>query len=142
VDSLEQHTAWMRDVEETQGIQIRIPLIADPERRVAALYDMVHPNSSSNVTVRTLFVLDQNKKVRLTSTYPTTTGRNFHEVLRTIDSLKLADAHDVVTPAGWERGDDVIINPALSDEAAQQKFACGWRADRPYLRYAKDPSVR
>ena len=142
VDTLERHTAWMHDIEETQGIQIRIPLIADPERHIATLYDMVHPEGGTNSTVRTLFVIDSDKKLRLTSTYPTSTGRNFHEVLRAIDSLKLSDQHDVVTPAGWERGEDVIISPSMPEEEAREKFACGWREERPYLRYAKDPSVR
>jgi len=141
IDTLDQHLAWMADIEETQGIRIRIPLIADPDRRIAAAYDMIHPLSADTTTVRSLFVIDNRKRIRLTSTYPPGTGRNFDEVLRAIDSLKLTDAHDVVTPAGWERGEDVIISPGLSDETAAERFACGWRTEKPYLRFARDPSL-
>jgi alkyl hydroperoxide reductase subunit AhpC len=141
IDSLERHTQWVREIEETQGIRMRIPLIADPERRIATLYDMVHPNLTDATPVRTLFVIDPSKKVRLTTTYPPTTGRNFGEVLRAIDSLKLTSEHEVATPAGWERGDDVIILPSVSDEAAEQRYECGWRAEKSYLRYVKDPTL-
>jgi len=142
IDTLERHAEWVREIEVTQGIQIRIPLIADPDRRIATLYDMVHPNTSDNAPVRTLFVIDPDKRVRLTTTYPPSTGRNFAEVLRAIDSLKLTSEHDVATPANWERGDDVIILPSVSDEEAVQRFECGWRPDHSSLRYAKDPTLR
>ncbi|MEQ1834584.1 MAG: peroxiredoxin [Candidatus Eisenbacteria bacterium] len=142
IDSLGKHTDWMHDIEASQGICIRIPLIADPGRRIAALYDMVHPNAAESTTVRTLFIIDADKKVRLTTSYPPSVGRNFEEVLRAIDALKLTSEHSVLTPANWERGDEVIIAPALSDEAANSRFAAGFRAELPYLRYTKDPSLR
>jgi alkyl hydroperoxide reductase subunit AhpC len=142
IDSLERHTAWLHDVERSQGIQIRIPLIADPERNIATLYDMVHPNSTDSTTVRTLFIIDAAKKVRLMTVYPPSTGRNFEETLRAIDSLKLTSEHRVVTPANWERGDEVIILASMSDDEAGAKFQCGWRTELPYLRYTKDPSLK
>jgi alkyl hydroperoxide reductase subunit AhpC len=142
IDTLERHAEWVREIERTQGIHIRFPLIADPERRVASLYDMVHPNTSDVSPVRTLFVIDPDKVIRLTTTYPPTTGRNFAEVLRAIDSLKLTSEHDVATPANWERGDDVIILPSVSDEEAGRRFECSWRPDHSSLRYAKDPTLR
>jgi alkyl hydroperoxide reductase subunit AhpC len=132
----------VHEIESTQGIRIRIPLIADPERRVAEIYDMVHPNTTDNSPVRTLFVIDPDKKVRLTMTYPPSTGRNFTEVLRAIDSLKLTSEHQVATPANWERGDDVIVLPSVSDEEAGQRYACGWRVEQSALRYVKDPTLR
>jgi len=142
IDTLERHAEWVREIEVTQGIQIRIPLIADPERRVAALYDMVHPNTSDNTPVRTLFVIDPDKKVRLTTTYPPSTGRNFSEILRAIDSLKLTSEHQVATPANWERGDDVIVLPGVSEDELTQRQACGWRAENSSLRFVKDPTLR
>ncbi len=142
IDSLGKHTQWMHDIETSQGICIRIPLIADPDRRIATLYDMVHPNTTESSTVRTLFIIDPEKKVRLTTSYPPSMGRNFEEVLRAIDALKLISEHSVLTPANWERGDEVIIAPSLSDEAASTKFEDGWRTPLPYLRFAKDPSLR
>jgi alkyl hydroperoxide reductase subunit AhpC len=142
IDTLERHAEWVHEIESTQGIRIRIPLIADPERRVAEIYDMVHPNTTDNSPVRTLFVIDPDKKVRLTMTYPPSTGRNFTEVLRAIDSLKLTSEHQVATPANWERGDDVIVLPSVSDEEADQRYACGWRVEQSALRYVKDPTLR
>jgi len=142
IDTLERHALWVHEIEVTQGIRIRIPLIADPDRSIATLYDMVHPNTATNIPVRTLFVIDPERKVRLTSTYPPTTGRNFTEVLRAIDSLKLTSEHEVATPANWERGDDVIILPSVSDEDAGRLYHCGWRVENSSLRYVKDPTLR
>jgi len=142
IDTLERHAQWVSEIELTQGIRIRIPLIADPERRVATLYDMVHPNTATTIPVRTLFVIDPEHRVRLTSTYPPTTGRNFAEVLRAVDSLKLTSEHEVATPANWERGDDVIILPSVSDEEADRRYRCGWRVENTSLRYVKDPTLR
>jgi alkyl hydroperoxide reductase subunit AhpC len=142
IDTLERHAEWVHEIETTQGIRIRVPLIADPERRIAEIYDMVHPNTTDNTPVRTLFVIDPDRKVRLTMTYPPSTGRNFTEVLRAIDSLKLTSEHEVATPANWERGDDVIVLPSVSDEEAGQRYACGWRVEQSALRYVKDPTLR
>ena len=142
IDTLEQHHEWVGDIERSQGIRIRIPLIADPERRVATLYDMIHPGDTSTTTVRTLFLIDAAKRIRLMTCYPPSTGRNFEEVLRAIDSIKLTSEHCVLTPANWERGGDVIIQASLSDAEAGERFKGGWRADLPYLRFTKDPSVR
>jgi alkyl hydroperoxide reductase subunit AhpC len=139
VDSLEDHKGWSRDIEETQGCAVNFPMIADPDRKVAKLYDMIHPNASDTLTVRSLFVIDPNKKVRLTITYPASTGRNFDEVLRVIDSLQLTDRYKVVTPGNWKRGDDVIIVPSVSDDAARELFPEGWKTLRPYLRIVKQP---
>lgn len=142
IDTLERHTQWMHDVERSQGIQIRIPLIADHDRRIAALYDMVHPNTTDVTTVRTLFIVDAAKRVRLTTTYPPSMGRNFEEVLRAVDALKLTSEHCVLTPANWERGDEVIIAPSVSDQEAGARFQGGWREELPYLRYTRDPSLK
>lgn len=139
VDSLEDHKGWSRDIEETQGCAVNFPMIADPDRKVAKLYDMIHPNASDTLTVRSLFVIDPNKKVRLTITYPASTGRNFDEVLRVIDSLQLTDRYKVVTPGNWKPGDDVIIVPSVSDDAARELFPEGWKTLRPYLRTVKQP---
>lgn len=139
VDSLEDHKGWSRDIEETQGCAVNFPMIADPDRKVAKLYDMIHPNASDTLTVRSLFVIDPNKKVRLTITYPASTGRNFDEVLRVIDSLQLTDRYKVATPGNWKRGDDVIIVPSVSDDAARELFPEGWKTLRPYLRIVKQP---
>ncbi|TWB45753.1 peroxiredoxin [Nitrospirillum pindoramense] len=139
VDPVGRHRDWARDIEETQGAALNFPLIADPDRAVAALYDMIHPNHDETHTVRTVFVIDPKKKVRLLLTYPQTTGRNFHEILRVIDSLQLTDRHSVATPADWQAGDDVIIALSVSDEAAKAKFPDGWTAPRPYLRIVPQP---
>ncbi len=140
VDPLEDHKGWSRDIEETQGVGLNFPLIADSDRTVADLYDMVHPNADNTFTVRSVFVIDSQKKVRLTLTYPASTGRNFDEILRTVDSLKLTSEHQVATPVNWKHGDDVIIVPAVSNEQAREKYPAGWREEKPYLRYVPDPS--
>jgi alkyl hydroperoxide reductase subunit AhpC len=134
VDSTENHGAWARDIEETQGQALNFPVIADKDRTVSNLYGMVHPDADPSVTVRSVFIIDPNKKVRLTLTYPPSTGRNFNEVLRVIDSLQLTDAHKVATPADWKPGEHVIIVPSLSDEDAKARVPQGWKTLRPYLR--------
>ncbi|MCH9826610.1 MAG: peroxiredoxin [Pseudomonadota bacterium] len=139
VDKLEDHEGWSRDIEETQGSALNFPLIADPERKVAELYGMIHPNASGTLTVRSVFVIDPSKKVRLMITYPASTGRNFDEILRVIDSLQLTDKHKVATPVNWKQGEDVIIVPAVSDEDAKSLFPQGWKALKPYLRVTAQP---
>ena len=134
VDPLGSHQGWVKDIEETQNCQMNFPMIADPDRKVADLYGMIHPNASDTFTVRSVFVIGPDKKVKLTITYPASTGRNFLEILRVIDSLQLTSKHSVATPVNWKTGDDVIIVPALSDEAARQKFPAGWTTLKPYLR--------
>ncbi len=139
VDPLESHKGWVGDIAETQGHALNFPLIADPDRNVSQLYDMIHPNASDNFTVRSVFVIGPDKKVKLTITYPASTGRNFEEVLRVIDSLQLTANHQVATPVNWRHGDDCIIVPALSDEQAKEKFPEGWKTLKPYLRIVKQP---
>jgi alkyl hydroperoxide reductase subunit AhpC len=134
VDPLDSHQGWVKDIEETQNCQMNFPMIADPDRKVADLYGMIHPNASDTFTVRSVFVIGPDKKVKLTITYPASTGRNFLEILRVIDSLQLTSKHSVATPVNWKSGDDVIIVPALSDEAAREKFPAGWTTLKPYLR--------
>jgi alkyl hydroperoxide reductase subunit AhpC len=141
VDGVEDHEGWSRDIEATQGVKLNFPLVADKDRAVSEAYDMIHPNAEATQTVRSVFIIDNNKKVRLSLTYPASTGRNFDEILRTVDSLKLTSINSVATPANWQHGDDVIILAALSDEQAREKFPDGWRAERPYLRYVPDPSA-
>ena len=140
VDGVKDHEGWSKDIEETQGVKLNFPLIADPDRKVSDLYDMIHPNANDTLTVRSVFVIDSNKKVRLTLTYPASTGRNFDEILRAIDSLKLTSDHQVATPVNWKHGDDVIIVPALNNEQAKQKFPKGWKELKPYLRMVPDPT--
>ena len=140
VDGVKDHEGWSRDIEETQGAKLNFPLIADSDRKVSDLYDMIHPNANDTLTVRSVFVIDSNKKVRLTITYPASTGRNFDEILRVIDSLKLTPEHQVATPVNWKHGDDVIIVPALSNDEAKKKFPKGWKELKPYLRMVPDPS--
>ncbi len=142
VDGVEDHEGWSRDIEATQGVALNFPLIADKSRAVAEAYDMIHPNAEATQTVRSVFIIDNHKKVRLTLTYPASTGRNFDELLRVVDSLKLTSINSVATPANWRHGDDVIILASLSDEQAREKFPEGWRAERPYLRYVPDPSSK
>jgi alkyl hydroperoxide reductase subunit AhpC len=137
VDPLGSHEGWSKDIAETQGHAVNFPMIADPERKVSNLYGMIHPNASDTFTVRSVFVIDPNKKVRLTITYPASTGRNFDEVLRVIDSLQLTDQHKVATPVNWKQGDDVIIVPSVKDEDAQKLFPQGWKTLKPYLRVVK-----
>lgn len=139
VDPVEDHHRWADDIRETQGAALNFPLIADHDRAVSTLYGMVHPNASDTLTVRSVFVIDPNKKVRLTLTYPASTGRNFAEILRAIDSLQLTDRHSVATPADWQRGEDVIIAPSLTDDEARGRFPQGWRALTPYLRVTPQP---
>jgi thioredoxin-dependent peroxiredoxin len=134
VDSTENHEGWARDIEETQGQAVNFPVIADGDRTVSNLYGMVHPEADPSVTVRSVFIIDPNKKVRLTLTYPPSTGRNFNEILRAIDSLQLTDGHKVATPADWRPGEHVIIVPSLSDDDARARFPQGWKTLRPYLR--------
>jgi alkyl hydroperoxide reductase subunit AhpC len=139
VDPLDSHKGWVGDIEETQGSALNFPLIADPDRKVSQLYDMIHPNASDTFTVRSVFVIGPDKKVKLSITYPASTGRNFDEILRVIDSLQLTAKHSVATPVNWKEGDDVIIVPALSDEDAKQKFPGGWKTLKPYLRIVPQP---
>ncbi len=139
VDSVESHKGWIPDINETQGTTVNFPIIADPDRKVADLYGMIHPNAGDTVTVRSVFVVGPDKKIKLTITYPQSTGRNFQEILRVIDSLQLTAKHQVSTPADWKVGEDVVISPAISDEAAKDKFPAGWKTARPYLRLTPQP---
>jgi alkyl hydroperoxide reductase subunit AhpC len=140
VDPLESHKGWVSDINETQNTTVNFPIIADPDHKVADLYGMIHPNANSTATVRSVFVIGPDKKVKLTLTYPASTGRNFAEILRVIDSLQLTAKYSVATPANWEDGEDVIIVPAVSDEAAKEKFPKGWNAIKPYLRVTPQPN--
>jgi len=140
VDPIESHQGWVPDINETQGTTVNFPIIADPDRKVADLYGMIHPNAADTVTVRSVFVIGPDKKVKLTITYPQSTGRNFQEILRVLDSLQLTAKYSVSTPADWQDGEDVIIVPAVSDEAAKEKFPKGWNAVRPYLRLTPQPN--
>jgi alkyl hydroperoxide reductase subunit AhpC len=140
VDPLDSHAGWAKDIEETQGTAVNFPMIADPDKTVANLYDMIHPNASDTATVRSVFIVGADKKIKLTLTYPASTGRNFLEILRVIDSLQLTAKHSVATPANWQDGDDVIIVPAVSDEDAKEKFPKGFTAVKPYLRITPQPN--
>jgi alkyl hydroperoxide reductase subunit AhpC len=140
VDTADRHDGWAADIEETQGQRLNFPVIADHDRSVSTLYGMIHPAADPAVTVRTVYVIDAQKKVRLSLTYPPSTGRNFAEVLRVIDSLQLTDAHKVATPVNWQPGEDVIIVPSLSDQDARARFPQGFRTLRSYLRVVADPS--
>ena len=140
VDDADSHRKWIKDIEDTQKAVVGFPIIADPDRKVATLYDMIHPNQSDTVTVRTVFIIDPAKKLRLSLTYPLNVGRNFDEILRTIDALQLADGYSVATPGNWKQGDDCIIPPSITDEAVlKAKFPKGYRAERPWLRYTPQP---
>ena len=142
VDDVESHHGWIKDINETQQTEVNFPIIADHDRKVSALYDFIHPNASETLTVRSMVIIDPNKKVRLTLTYPASTGRNFNEILRVIDSLQLTDQHKVATPANWQHGDDVVIVPALKDEAEiAQRFPKGYTAVKPYLRFTAQPEI-
>ncbi|HVJ51583.1 MAG TPA: peroxiredoxin [Aliidongia sp.] len=141
VDSPGNHEGWAADIEETQGQKLNFPLLADGDRTVSNLYGMIHPEADPSVTVRAVYVIDPNKKVRLTLTYPPSTGRNFSEILRVIDSLQLTDAHKVATPVNWTPGDDVIIVPSLSNEEAAKRFPDGWKTLKPYLRVVRQPPL-
>ncbi len=141
VDSLDSHQRWVPDITETQGTTVNFPILADADRRVAALYDMIHPNALVNATVRSVFIIDPRKVVRATITYPASTGRNFNEILRVIDSLQLTDSHKVATPVNWQDGDDVIIVPSLQDpDEIAQRFPKGHRVVKPYLRVTPQPN--
>ena len=141
VDSAESHVEWIKDINETQAASVGFPILADGDRKVSELYDMIHPNANETFTVRSLFVIDPKKKVRLTITYPASTGRNFDEVLRVIDSLQLTDNYQVATPGNWKHGDDVVIVPSLKDEEEiKRKFPKGYKASRPYLRMTPQPN--
>lgn len=139
VDPISSHGGWIKDIEETQKTKVAYPIIADPDRKVANLYGMMHPSHDEVYTVRTVFVIDPKKKVRLMITYPQTTGRNFDEILRVIDSLQLTDKYQVATPVNWKRGEDVIIVPSVTDEQAKEKFPKGWKTLKPYLRLTPQP---
>lgn len=141
VDQLGNHSGWAADIEETQGQALNFPVIADADRTVSNLYGMIHPDADPAVTVRVVYVIDANKKVRLTLTYPPSTGRNFQEILRVIDSLQLTDKHKVATPVNWKSGEDVIIVPSLSDADAKERFPDGWKTLKPYLRIVKQPGA-
>ena len=139
VDPLEAHQGWAKDIKETQGFAPNFPMIADPDRKIADLYGMIHPNADDTATVRSVFVVGPDKKVKLTITYPQSTGRNFQEILRVLDSLQLTAKHMVSTPVNWSQGEDVIIMPAVSDEDATKRFPDGWKALKPYLRIVRQP---
>ena len=139
VDPLDKHFGWRNDINETQNCNVDFPIIADEDRKVADLYDMIHPNASATATVRSLFVIGPDKNIKLTITYPASTGRNFHEVLRVIDSLQLTSKHSLATPANWQPGEDAIVVPAVSTEDAVKKFPKGLKIVKPYLRYTPVP---
>ncbi len=141
VDSAERHQAWEADIEETQGQALNFPVIADVDYKVARLYGMIHPMADPALTVRSVYVIDPARRVRLVLTYPPSTGRNFSEILRAIDSLQLTDNHKVATPVNWQHGEDVIIVPGLSDDEARTRFPAGWKALKPYLRVIPQPGV-
>ena len=140
VDPADSHKRWAEDIRETQGTAVNFPVIADPDHKVAELYDMIHPQISDVFTVRSVFIIGPDKKVKLMITYPASTGRNFDEILRVIDSLQLTAAYSVATPVNWKDGDDVIIVPSLSDDQAKEKFPGGWKTLKPYLRVVPQPN--
>lgn len=141
VDTAESHRGWINDINETQNTKVNFPILADPDRKVATLYDMIHPNANNALTVRSVFIIDPNKKIRTTLTYPASTGRNFNEILRVIDSLQLTDNYSVATPANWEQGDECVIVPSLKDPAVlKEKFPKGYREIKPYLRMTPQPN--
>ncbi|MGO1767832.1 peroxidase [Advenella sp. S44] len=141
VDDADSHNKWIEDINDTQSTTVNFPILADDDRKVSTLYDMIHPNASATVTVRSVFIIDPAKKIRLIITYPASTGRNFNEILRVIDSLQLTDSHSVATPVNWEDGQDVIIVPSLKDpEVLKQKFPKGFTEVRPYLRTTPQPN--
>lgn len=141
VDPVQSHLEWIKDINETQNTIVGFPIIADHDRRVSELYDLIHPNANDTLTVRSLFIIDPNKKVRLTITYPASTGRNFDEILRVVDSLQLTDNYKVATPGNWKNGDDVVIVNSIQDEAElRERFPAGYRAVKPYLRLTPQPN--
>lgn len=139
VDTLANHPDWVADIKDATGAQLNFPLIADSDKTVSGLYDLIHPNASDTATVRSVFVIGPDKKLKLSLTYPASTGRNFQEILRVVDSLQLTAAHSVATPVDWKPGEDVIIVPSVSDEAAKEKFPAGWKTVKPYLRLVAQP---
>jgi len=139
VDPLDAHRQWSKDIEETQGMAPNFPMIADADRKIAYLYGMIHPNASDTLTVRSVFIVGPDKKIKLSINYPASTGRNFDEILRGIDSLQLTAKHQVSTPVNWKSGEDVIIVPSVSDEEARKKYPDGWKAQKPYLRIVPQP---
>ena len=141
VDPLESHHRWAADIEETQGTAPNYPLIADPDRKVATLYGAIHPNANDSLTVRSVYIIGPDKKLKLSLTYPASTGRNFQEILRVIDSLQLTAKHGVATPVNWQNGGDVIIVPSISDEDAKKRFPGGWETVKPYLRIVPQPQT-
>jgi thioredoxin-dependent peroxiredoxin len=141
VDGVEDHQNWIRDINETQETDVQFPIIADKDRKISELYDFIHPNASATATVRSLLIIDPEKKVRLIITYPASTGRNFNEILRVLDSLQLVDAHKIATPVNWQNGDDVIVPPSVSTEEARKIFPKGVTEVKPYLRYTPQPNT-
>ena len=142
VDPVDSHHKWIEDINETQNTVVNFPILADADRKVSDLYDLIHPNASDTLTVRSLFVIDPNKKIRLTITYPASTGRNFNEILRVIDSLQLTAKHSLATPANWQPGEDLRVVPAVSTEDAIKKFPKGVKVIKPYLRYTPQPDAQ
>jgi alkyl hydroperoxide reductase subunit AhpC len=140
VDSVEDHNEWVKDINETQNTEVNFPIIADEDRHIAELYDMIHPNASATATVRSVFVIGPDKKIKLSLTYPASTGRNFNEILRVIDSLQLTDQYQVATPADWNDGEDVIVVPAIKTEDIPAKFPKGFKEIKPYLRTTPQPN--
>jgi thioredoxin-dependent peroxiredoxin len=140
VDPIDSHKGWVKDINETQNCTVSYPIIADPENKVAQLYDMIHPNALDNMTVRSVFIIGPDKKIKLMLTYPASTGRNFDELLRVVDSLQLTAQYKVATPANWKHGEDCIITPAVSDADAKNLFPKGWKAVKPYLRLTPQPN--
>ena len=140
VDSVESHTGWINDINETQGVEVNFPIIADPDRKISEAYDMIHPNASVNATVRSLFIIAPDKTVKLIITYPASTGRNFQEILRVIDSLQLTAKYSVATPVDWKDGEDVVVVPAIKTEDIPAKFPKGYTAIKPYLRMTPQPN--
>jgi alkyl hydroperoxide reductase subunit AhpC len=136
-DTVDEHKGWISDIDETQGCSLQFPIVADKDKKIAELYDMIHPGESTTATVRSVFIIDPHHKVRLTMTYPMVVGRNFDEILRVIDALQLTDKQEVACPADWRPGDDVIIRPTVSDDEAKEKFPQGWKTLKPYLRFTK-----
>ncbi|MBL6448679.1 peroxiredoxin [Fulvivirga sp. 29W222] len=141
VDDVESHQGWIKDINETQNTTVNFPIIADPKREVSTLYDMIHPNADSNLTVRSVFIIDPDKKIKLIITYPASTGRNFDELLRVIDSLQLTADYSVATPANWKHGEDVVIAPAITDAEIPEKFPKGHKVIKPYLRTTPQPNL-
>ncbi|MBO6533664.1 MAG: peroxiredoxin [Muricauda sp.] len=141
VDGAASHVEWIKDINETQGTEVNFPIVADVERKVSDLYDMIHPNADDTLTVRSVFIIDPNKKIKLTLTYPASTGRNFYELLRVIDSLQLTANHKVATPANWKNGEKVVVSPAIPTEEAKGIFTKGVEEIKPYLRLTPDPTA-